>query len=378
MKKFIAFMAMGAMVLSANAQKTVQGSGFYDNWSAGVVAGGITPTTHSAFFKNMRATYGVELTKQITPVFALGAQFMAANNVSESATVFDASNLSLLGKFNVSNVIWGYQGKPRFFEVEAVVGAGWGRNYYNASAGSSFNYMTTKYGFNLNFNLGKKKIWTLSLKPSIVYNMDNGKTSPSCNINKSAIELLAGATYHFKNKNNGQHYMTFLRAYNQGEIDALNAKINDLRSQVSGKDREIAKQNANIRSLQQMLNDARNQKPVVETITKSTNSMEQTVTFRQGKSTVDASQLPNIERIATFLKNHKSATVSIKGYASPEGSAEVNAKIANARAEAVKTILVNKYHIAANRIKAEGQGVGNMFSESDWNRVSICTINEAK
>lgn len=162
--------------------------------------------------------------------------------------------------------------------------------------------MTTKYGFNLNFNLGKKKIWTLSLKPSIVYNMDNGKTSPSCNINKSAIELLAGATYHFKNKNNGQHYMTFLRAYNQGEIDALNAKINDLRSQVSGKDREIAKQNANIRSLQQMLNDARNQKPVVETITKSTNSMEQTVTFRQGKSTVDASQLPNIERIATFLK----------------------------------------------------------------------------
>lgn len=172
--------------------------------------------------------------------------------------------------------------------------------------------------------------------------------------------------------------MTFLRAYNQGEIDALNAKINDLRSQVSGKDHEIAKQNANIRSLQQMLNDARNQKPVVETITKSTNSMEQTVTFRQGKSTVDASQLPNIERIATFLKNHKSATVSIKGYASPEGSAEVNAKIANARAEAVKTILVNKYHIAANRIKAEGQGVGNMFSESDWNRVSICTINEAK
>ena len=79
---------MGAMVLTANAQKTVQGSGFYDNWSAGVVAGGITPTTHSAFFKNMRATYGVELTKQITPVFAIGAQFMAANNVSESATVF--------------------------------------------------------------------------------------------------------------------------------------------------------------------------------------------------------------------------------------------------------------------------------------------------
>ena len=37
---------------------------------------------------------------------------------------------------------------------------------------------------------------------------------------------------------------------------------------------------------------------------------------------------------------------------------EVNARIAAARAEAVKTILVNKYKISASRITAEGQGVG--------------------
>ena len=106
--------------------------------------------------------------------------------------------------------------------------------------------------------------------------------------------------------------------------------------------------------------------------------MESVVTFRQGKSVVDASQLPNVERIATYLKNHKDAKVIIKGYASPEGSAEINAKIANARAVAVRDILVNKYKIAADRITAEGQGVGNMFSEPDWNRVSICTLDECK
>lgn len=378
MKKLFTFMMMGAMMLSANAQKTVQGAGFFDNWSVGLVGGGITPTAHSAFWKNMRATYGVEATKQITPVFGLGAQFLASNNVSASKTAFDASNLSLLGKFNLTNAFLGYKGTPRLFEVEAVAGAGWGHHYYNCSMGSDYNYFTTQYGLNFNFNLGEKKAWTVSLKPSIVYNMDNGKSNPTYNVNNSAIQLLAGVTYHFKNHNNGKNYMTILRAYNQGEIDGLNAKINDLRSQVGAKDKEIAKQNQDIRNLQQALNDARNQKPAVETITKSTNSMEQTVTFRQGKSTVDASQLPNVERIATFLKNHKDATVSIKGYASPEGSAEINAKIAAARAEAVKTILVNKYKIAANRISAEGQGVGNMFSESDWNRVSICTINEAK
>ena len=50
--------------------------------------------------------------------------------------------------------------------------------------------------------------------------------------------------------------------------------------------------------------------------------------------------------------------------------------IAKQRAESVKNMLINRYKIAANRITAEGQGVGNMFEEPDWNRVSICTINE--
>lgn len=38
-------------------------------------------------------------------------------------------------------------------------------------------------------------------------------------------------------------------------------------------------------------------------------------------------------------------------------------------------MLVNRYRIAKDRIVAEGQGVGYMFEEPDWNRVSICTIN---
>lgn len=387
MKKLFTILAMSAAVLTAGAQKTVQGAGFFDNWSLGLVGGGITKTTHSAFWGDMRATYGVEATKQITPVFGLGFQYLANNNTSDSKTVFDHSNLSLLGKINLSNLFCGYNGQPRLFEVEAVAGAGWGHAFYPHTEGQDENYFTSKYGVNFNFNVGQAKAWTISIKPSIVYDMrgtsDHHKHYTSdCyyHVNNSAIELLAGVTYHFKNRNNGKHYMTILKAYDQAEVDGLNAKINDLRSQVNDKDAQLAKLGADNRDLQQQLNDCRNQKPatITNTVTKTNASLEQTVTFRQGKSTVDASQLPNVERVATFLKNHKDATVDIKGYASPEGSAEINAKIAKARAEAVKTILVNKYKIAANRISAEGQGVGNMFSENDWNRVSICTINESK
>ena len=54
----------------------------------------------------------------------------------------------------------------------------------------------------------------------------------------------------------------------------------------------------------------------------------------------------------------------------------LNERIANQRAEAVKNMLVNKYRIDARRVTAKGQGVGYMFEEPDWNRVSICTIVE--
>ena len=100
------------------------------------------------------------------------------------------------------------------------------------------------------------------------------------------------------------------------------------------------------------------------------------VTFRQGKSVIDASQYANVERIAIYLKNHKDAKVLVEGYASPEGSAAINEALAAKRAEAVKDMLIKRYKIAADRITSMGKGVGNMFSEPDWNRVTISTIKK--
>lgn len=372
--------------LQAQKRKALEASKFLDNWSIGLVGGGMVKTTHADLPDDVRAVYGAELTKQLTPQFSLGFQFVGSNNLTESRTVFDASNLSLLGRINLSNLFAGYYARPRLFEIEAVCGVGWGHLY--STEKNDRNFLTTKYGLDLNFNLGQKRAWTIGLKPAIVYNMNTPEASvtPSYNVNKSMVELMAGVTYHFKNSN-GAHHFTLHRGYDQAEVDALNAKVNDLRSRVNDRDAEVARQQEEIARLQavnadlrQQLTDCQGRKPVVEThtVTKHSASLEQTVTFRQGKSTVDPSQQPNVERVATFLKNHPEATVSIKGYASPEGSAEINAKIAKARAEAVKTILVNKYHIAPARIEAEGQGVGNMFSEDDWNRVSICTIHEGE
>ena len=86
----------------------------------------------------------------------------------------DAHNVSLLGKINLFNLFGGYNGVPRVFEMEAVVGAGWGREYYKAAVKRDDNFLTSKLGVNFNFNVGQKKAWTIAVKPSIVYNLQAG------------------------------------------------------------------------------------------------------------------------------------------------------------------------------------------------------------
>ena len=52
-------------------------------------------------------------------------------NTTPSKTSFDASDVSVLGKVNLMNLIAGYKGEPRLFEVEAVAGMGWLHYYVN-------------------------------------------------------------------------------------------------------------------------------------------------------------------------------------------------------------------------------------------------------
>ena len=207
-------------------------------------------------------------------------------------------------------------------------------------------------------------------------------THSTFNANFANWEITAGVTYRFKNSN-GEHYMTKVRAYDAEEVSALNATINNLRQEAAGKDNDLRstqnalrKQEMKSADLEKALKDCQNKAPQV--VTNNRNTLESVVTFRQGKTIIDASQQPNVERIAVYLKNHKNATVTILGYASPEGNVEVNTRIANQRAEAVRTMLINKYKIDASRITAQGLGVGDMFEEPDWNRVSICTIENNK
>ncbi len=386
MKKIFTLIVAGAAALSVSAQ-AVESHKFLDNWSLGIFGGAATPTVNHAYLGSARGMAGLEIYKKISPVISLGVQSEVLFNTTTNKTVVDNWLTFGVVKANVSNLFLGYQGKPRFFELEAFGGVGINKTYNENGANNPFysenftfssgNTFAAKAGLNFLFNLGESKAWTLRLSPAITWDAEGkGEASPAqLDINSSFVELTAGIAYNFKTSN-GQHYFTKVRAYDQAEVDGLNAKINDLRNANAAKDQTIGDKDAQIRSLQQQLNDCRNQKPQVKEVVSAKKTLESVITFGQGKSNVETSQLPNVERIGKYLQAHKDAKVVIRGYASPEGSAEINNKLSAARAKAVSDLLQKKYKISADRIDAAGQGVGDLFSEADWNRVSIATIAE--
>lgn len=376
-------LAVCATVSFATAQTTVRGSKFADNWSVGLQAGGLTPAAHHRVIGDLRPIVGVTVAKEFTPVLGIALEGNTLingghNTLAHSATAFDALNVNGLLSLNLTNIFCGYQGSPRLFDVKAVYGFGLGHEFYPATTGTDIELVTSKAGLNIGINLGEAKAWQINVKPAMVWALNSYRTNTAgaYNINDAWLELTAGVTYKFKNSN-GTHNFTLVREYDQAEVDGLNAKINDLRNQIGIKDQKIAADANAIKKLQAELNDCRNQKKteVVKTMN-GESTAEHYVYFACGKSVITASQRPTVERVADFLKKNPNAAVSVEGYASTEGPKALNDKLANARAQAVKNMLVKKYKIAESRIKAAGKGTTDMFSKRAWNRVAISTVTK--
>ena len=375
-KTLLAAAVLTAGAATTMAQESLQKPGFFDNISIGVQGGATTPLSHgSKFFKDMRGAAGLDIRKQITPAFGVGIEGDAAVNTSSwkgqthSTTAFDASYVGAYGAVNLFKLFQPY-GTQNVFDIEAVAGAGWGHNYQNGK-GNDHNFFGTKAGLNFNFNVSDAV--TLSIRPSVLWDMSDAgvsQTSAAYNVEKATFNIAAGVSVRL-----GQGFKYTVPNYNLDEIAALNANVYNLRADLSAAgDALNASQNENM-ALANELQRLKNQKPVVVKETQDFLSTVRYVNFGLGKYNVPADQLPNVAAVASYLKNHPKATVNIKGYASQDGPIEVNERLANQRAESVKNMLVKKYGIPADRIKAEGLGVGHMFEEESWNRVAVCILD---
>ena len=378
MKKLVLLFAAVAMAVSVSAQ-TVTESKTFDNFYIGINGGAQVKTTNEAWMKNLNSNAGLRIGRWFTPVFGLAAESNVYFNdhcshfMPQSKTIARYMNTSLIATVNFSNWFAGYKGEPRTFEFVPVFGFGWGHTF---GTEDNFNVLTSKAGIDFTFNLGSKKAWQIYVEPSMNWALNGyGYEGVAYDINKSAFQLNAGIVYKFKNSN-GSHNFTIAQLRDQSEIDGLNSQINNLRNDLNNKDSQLSAKDKQIKDLQNALDEC-NKKPKYVKPATATN-LQPTVLFQQGKSNVEKSQMPNIELIAQYMKNHPEANIEIKGYASPEGPKELNQKLSEKRAEAVKKVLVKKYKIAASRLTTKGMGATDkLFKQVEFNRVSTFNDNSA-
>jgi len=369
-----------------------------DNWYVGINAGVSTVLTKNAansydggFFKSLAPTVGVRLGKNFTTVFGLAADADVHFKSNDkwyvgSKTFIEDLSVNLLGTFNLSNAFAGYKGEPRAFELIALGGFGWEHDFNHMPKTNGLN---SRVALDFAFNLGAAKAMQLYIEPSLTYNLKGwmagvdesaiagglaGVNLPGMkyDINRAYFSIKAGLNYKFGNSN-GTHNFVEAQLRDQSEIDQLNAKINELRADNNAKDGKIAQDGRTIADLQAQLTACQNKPaPTAQVVVKEKAQLQPIVIFRQGKSTLDNAGLASCEMVAKYMKNHKECKVLVKGYASPEGNAELNKKLSEKRAEAVKTALVKRYKIAADRITTEGLGATSDISEeNDFNRVAM-------
>ena len=386
MKKLILMCAAAMLTVSASAQKTtITSNKAGDNWYIGANVGIGTPISTFKVnnedwgrLKGFAPKLGVRVGKNLTTVFGLALDAdLYIESTEKSAmkqkTIVDAINVDILGTFNLSNAFGGYKGEPRPFEVIGLIGGGYSHTYGNASSG-----LNAKAGLDFAFNLGAAKKVQLYIEPAVVMGQPSPRwANPFRKANgkwNGVGQVSVGLNYKFGNSN-GSNNFKIEQLRDQAEIDGLNAKINELRADNKAKDGKIAADGRTIADLKAQLAacQARPAQTIIEErIIKEVNStLQPIVIFGQGKTTVDAAGMASCEMVAKYMKNHPESKVKILGYASPEGSKEVNDRIAKQRAESVKNVLVKKYKIAADRLEAEGQGATDkLSSENDFNRVA--------
>ena len=395
MKKLFIILSAVVLTMSVSAQEkeVVTAHKTFDNWYLGINAGAATPMQKwgdNGFMKGVAPSVGLRLGKNFTTAFGVAIDANAyfestEKSLMKTRTFVDAINLDALGTFNVSNFFGGYLGKPRRVELIALGGIGWSHQF---GALPRANGINSKAALDLAFNLGNSRAVQLYLEPAVIFGLWNNARMVNAlsrhgsnfkfDSRSGLFQLNVGVNFKF-GTSNGTKNFAFAQLRDQGEIDDLNARINELRDENDNKDRRIARDIRRIAELEDSLEAAKKVKaPVVTKVTKvvnvNNNVLQPTVIFGQGKSSVDAAQMASVAMIAKYMKNHPESKILIKGYASPEGNPELNQKLSVARAQAVKDALVSRYGIVASRLTIQGMGATDeLFDELDFNRVATFT-----
>lgn len=334
MKKVLFTLIMLCGAIITNAQIATENSRLFDNTYVGVEFGAATPLNLNSVLP-LNTVAGIKLGKEFTPVVGLEVEGLISFNDNNfmrwTETVVKSTNVGLNGTINLSNWICRYKGTPRLFEIKTNTGLGW-LHYWNTSG----NALTAKTAADFNFNLGKAH--TLGLTAGVWWNL-NETNKIQFNKNHSQLAVLIGYTYHFKTSNGTHSFKTY-------DVSALLTQIADLEGRLKSVRRPNRPQ-----VIQRVV-----EKVVVDTV--KIENQEYTLFFAHNSSKLTAASKEQLNKVES------GTTVTVLGFASPEGTPEYNLTLSQNRADVVSNYLKEKGVIVES---ATGLGVQGEAS----NRVVI-------
>lgn len=382
MKRYLTvlFLCFSA-IMAYSERQPLQRSRFTDNWSVGIAAGGyhpmLFPMKYLADCSGWMGT--VEVRKQLMPALAMGVEANIYLRMDREERRDPRTVVGPAFYLNLSRLIKGYAGAPRFFEVEAMVMPAWG-HLYRGTDSKYFpdeNYFATKFGADFRFTIGRDKAWTLGMRPAMVYDLSvpHGNQHESFDINHADLQLTVGVAYHIKGRRQLRHLTFAQPVVDTEEIDRLNEIINYLRADVERRDMAVKEARLAADSLEKSnaqlagrVRELESVKP--KTVKQVRKEYETQVSFNAARYSVGQPQMPGIEAVAAFLKEHPDATVKVEAYVR-ETEREYDSILAAQRLEAVSNAIILKTGIAKEQIEGSIEGVAGRVPSYLLNMVRI-------
>lgn len=347
---------------------------FWDNWFFSLGGGAsvlMGDGDHAGSFgKRISPTLNVAVGKWFTPGVGLRLQYsgLQAKGFTDQKDAdyvrgnqfkggyykqrFDYMNLHGDVLFNLNALFGGYN-RQRVYEVIPFVGAGFIHNYTKPRR----EVLALNVGVLNRFRLSDALDINVEFSALGTEDKFDGEIGGSRSFD-SMLNLTAGITYRFPSRG-------FRRPVPQLISQAELALLQDNLAVMAARNAE----------LQNALAEAKSQ-PVAEVteteVVIPSDIAPRTVFFSIGSSEVSPREAMNLSYLAEQMKQFPQTTYTVNGYAdAATGSAEFNKQLSLKRAQAVVDVLVHKYGIAADRLKADANGGVDRFGQPILNRVVL-------
>jgi OmpA-OmpF porin, OOP family len=92
--------------------------------------------------------------------------------------------------------------------------------------------------------------------------------------------------------------------------------------------------------------------------------IELNITFDSAKSVIKPEFENEVAKLAEFMNQYADTVVTVEGHTDSQGADTYNQQLSQSRADAVKAMLITKYGVAADRVKAVGYGESQPIADN--------------